>query len=179
MTQTHDFGGGPVPAHRHENGGGWVAESATVDPTAYVAESAEVGDRAQIGGWAVVGHRSLIGDGARVEAQAHIGNDASIRAKAQVGDMARIGNGADIRRSDDVLYIAPVGSRNDSLTIYRHRDGGVRIHHGAGCEHESIEAFEAAVRAKHGDNRYAQEYLAVIALVRARFGLPIRPKGKP
>ena len=128
MSTTHDFGAGPIPAHRHENGGGWVADSATVHASAHIAMSAVIGPEASIG--------------------------------------AR----ASIQNSRDVLHIPMIGSRDDSLTIYPHQDGGVHVRHGAGCEHESLDAFESAVRAKHGDNIHAREYLAVIALARVRFG---------
>ena len=47
---THNFGYGPVPAHRHANGGGWVANSAKVSDTAYISETARVYDRAQVFG---------------------------------------------------------------------------------------------------------------------------------
>lgn len=34
--QFFDFGGGPVPAHRHIHGGGWVAETARVGDSVFV-----------------------------------------------------------------------------------------------------------------------------------------------
>jgi hypothetical protein len=48
--ETHDFGAGPVPAHKHPNGGGWVAETARVSETAYVGSKAEVYGDAVVSG---------------------------------------------------------------------------------------------------------------------------------
>jgi len=45
---THDFGHGPVAAHRHPLGWGWVADTAQVDNTAYVCLDAMVYDRATV-----------------------------------------------------------------------------------------------------------------------------------
>ena len=40
-----------------------------------------------------------------------------------------------------------------------------------GCFRGSIEEFEAKVRRTHGDNQYAHEYLAIIYLIKIKFGL--------
>lgn len=40
-----------------------------------------------------------------------------------------------------------------------------------GCFRGSIEEFEAKVRKTHGDNQYAHEYLAIIYLIKIKFGL--------
>lgn len=40
-----------------------------------------------------------------------------------------------------------------------------------GCFRGSIEEFEAKVRKTHGDNQYANEYLAIIYLIKIKFGL--------
>ena len=49
---THDFGFGPVPAHRHTNPdgseGGWVADTATVESTVWVSGTALVFGNAQV-----------------------------------------------------------------------------------------------------------------------------------
>lgn len=39
--QFFDFGGGPVPAHRHIHGGGWVAETARVGDSVFVGPDIE------------------------------------------------------------------------------------------------------------------------------------------
>ena len=42
MSETYDFGAGPVPAHQHPNGGGWVAAAAFVAPKAWIGPAARV-----------------------------------------------------------------------------------------------------------------------------------------
>ena len=52
MSNKHDFGNGPVAAHRHTNPdgsiGGWVADTADVGEDAYVGKNAWVYDHAKI-----------------------------------------------------------------------------------------------------------------------------------
>ena len=61
MSKMHDFGFGPVPAHRHPHGGGWVADSARVASTAYVGEGAQVRGGVIHGGVGI--HGGVIHDG--------------------------------------------------------------------------------------------------------------------
>ena len=60
---THDFGNGPVAAHKHPNGGGWVADSATVADSAYVGPDAKVYDDAKVSGNAVVSGNAEVFEG--------------------------------------------------------------------------------------------------------------------
>jgi len=53
--ETYDFGGGPVPAHRHPNGGGWVADTAHVEEHVYVGEDARVAGGVIVGGAVILG----------------------------------------------------------------------------------------------------------------------------
>jgi len=66
-----------------------------------------------------------------------------------------------------MLTISPIGSRDAPLRAKREPDGSVTVC--TGCFEGPLDAFEAAVRETHGDNQYAQEYLAAIALIRARY----------
>jgi hypothetical protein len=62
--ETHDFGEGPVPAHRHINPdgstGGWVAN------TAYVADTAHVGHYATVSGISILLGRAMAFDHSQV-----------------------------------------------------------------------------------------------------------------
>ena len=71
MTQTFDFGFGPVPAHKHPNGGGWVADTAYVGPDARVFGNAVVGSNARIYGYARVYGNAWVCDDARVTEGTH------------------------------------------------------------------------------------------------------------
>lgn len=84
----HDFGQGPVPAHRHTNPddslGGWVADTAHVSQDCFVGPNAEVADEA-----IVQGHAHVL-DYARVCGKAIVGNHALVRHAACVGECALV-----------------------------------------------------------------------------------------
>jgi hypothetical protein len=71
-----------------------------------------------------------------------------------------------IRRSDDIISLAPVGSENGVLTVYRTTTG---IEVTRGCFTGSLEEFETAVRGWHGNNKYAQQYLALVKVIEKLF----------
>lgn len=91
MSETFDFGDGPVPAHQHQNKlpgleapGGWVADTAFVSPEAYMSEDALVWGQAQVY------------EGVSIYGEARIFGSAQVRVKT-VPDTARIGSSEDIR----------------------------------------------------------------------------------
>ena len=84
MSETFDFGDGPVPAHRHVNGEGWVADTAEVSKMAQVSENARVYDRA------IVRHGAAVLGSAKVYGQALIADQATVYEDAQVFGKARI-----------------------------------------------------------------------------------------
>ncbi len=46
----HDFGEGPVPAHKHSNGGGWVANTCQITDEVYIGPNVEVSGNIKISG---------------------------------------------------------------------------------------------------------------------------------
>ena len=62
----------------------------------------------------------------------------------------------------DLLWVGPLGSRNDWLMV---NVPTLRVV--AGCFEGPIEAFEAAVEKSHGDNEYGREYKATITYLKA------------
>ena len=62
----------------------------------------------------------------------------------------------------DLLWIGPLGSRNDFLMINLPT---LRLQ--AGCFEGTIEAFLAAVSTTHGESEYGREYAATAAYLRA------------
>jgi len=91
---THDFGDGPVPAHRHSNGGGWVAETARVDEFSYVGYNAAVFDRAIVTDGAIITDHAEVRDDAKVFGEAQIGVVARVHGKAEVYGTAQISGNA-------------------------------------------------------------------------------------
>lgn len=86
--------------------------------------------------------------------------DAQVCGNAQVSGNARVSGNA------DYLTIGPIGSRGDTTTFYRRRDGGTMVV--CGCYHDTIDAFEARVKEVHHGTSHEAAYLAAVACARAR-----------
>ena len=83
----------------------------------------------------------------------------------QSGDAWVYGNA---RVSDDAHHItvSPIGSEGGFLTAFRQKDNSIVV--SRGCFSGSIEEFEKAINATHGDSKYAEQYKIVISLIKSR-----------
>ncbi|MDN6110446.1 MAG: hypothetical protein L0I83_08195, partial [Enterobacterales bacterium] len=64
------------------------------------------------------------------------------------------------------ITVSPIGSEGGCLTAFRQKDNSIVVRRG--CFSGSIEEFEDAVNATHGDSKYAEQYKIVIALIKSR-----------
>ena len=64
------------------------------------------------------------------------------------------------------ITVSPIGSEGGFLTAFRQKDNSIVVRRG--CFSGSIEEFEDAVNATHGDSKYAEQYKIVIALIKSR-----------
>ena len=122
--------------HRHPNGGGWVQDTASVDETAYVGPDAEVSGTAWVYG------------------------------NARVCGNAWVCGNAEVSGSRHVLTVGPIGSEDQTLTLFRTETGyGVSV----GCWHPdgaTLDDLTAEVQRRAPD--HADEYEAAMALCRVR-----------
>lgn len=81
---------------------------------------------------------------------------------------ARVCGDAEIFKTSDYFTSGPIGSRNDTITFFRCKDGKIRAT--TGCFYGDLDQLEAAVRSKHKNNNYAQAYMGVIAAAKAQMG---------
>ncbi len=93
-------------------------------------------------------------------ARASIGEGASIGARARIGEWARIA------KSFDYILIGPVGSREATLTAYKHKK---TIWIGMGCFIGTIKDFEERVQKTHGNNQFGKQYEQALKYVREKF----------
>ena len=113
-----------------------------------------------------------VSDNARVSGNAWMWGDARVSGNAWVwGDAwvcgnARVSGTAWVSGDTDYLTIGPIGSRGDTTTFYRRRDGGTMVV--CGCYHDTIDAFEARVKEVHHGTSHEAAYLAAVACARAR-----------
>ena len=79
---------------------------------------------------------------------------------------ANLGKGWKVESYQDLLFVGPLGSRNDSL-IYNVPTGYIR----AGCFGQDttrdLDAFAEAVKKEHGESQYGRDYLATVEYLRA------------
>lgn len=112
--EEHDFGNGPVPAHRHPRGGGWVANTAKVDNDCFVGPYARVFENAQVSGKSVINDgASVFGNatvclGSRVYGDAMVYDNASIRDNARVSGFSKIYGNARVMNNAQVYESAEV-----------------------------------------------------------------------
>ena len=94
--------------------------------------------------------------------------DAWVYGDAQVYGDAWVHGNAEICKTSDYFTSGPIGSRNDTITFFRCKDGKIRAT--TGCFYGDLDQLEAAVRSKHKNNNYAQAYMGVIAAAKAQMG---------
>ena len=141
-----------------------LEESSLIGKNVYAAKSAHIGDLTHIGNETRIGEGVSIGEGASIGDWASIGNEVIICDWASIGDLASISNEA----SYDIMLIVPGGNRNSYTTIWRHKDGRLRVTDG--CFTGTLDELTAAKKKPHEDNRHDKYYLAMIEFVKASMG---------
>ena len=94
-------------------------------------------------------------------------DDACVCGDARVCGDACVCGDADIKSKDDIIWLTGLGSENRTTTIFRTKEGGVRVP--CGCFSGDLAAFEAKVKETHGDSKYAREYLSLIETAKIHF----------
>ena len=123
---------------------------------AWVYGNAEVyGDARVYGDAWVYGDASVYGD-ARVYGNARVYGDASVYGNAEVSEIGAI------------FWIGAIGSRNDTATFFRCRDGSIKVV--CGCFFGNLDEFAKKVRKTHGDNDHAKVYMLAIEMAKIRIG---------
>lgn len=129
--------------------------------------------KGELGGW--IEKEGNLSDNAWVYDNAWVSGDARVYGGARVsGDAwvyggARVSGGALIENSRDYCCFQSFGSRNDTTTAFRQKDGSILIR--CGCFSGSMKEFVEAVEKTHGANQYGREYLAIAEVIKVRFGI--------
>ena len=178
------------------NGSAWVTDSAVVMDAACVTGDARVMDSARVTGLSLVAGNSLVMGNARVMGMARVTDSACVTGKAFVTDSARVtgaafvtdsacvtgaacvtgkalvtdsacvtGN-ALVTDSADYIAIGAIGSRDDTTTFYRGKDG--KIYVSCGCFNGSIDDFAVKVKEVHAGTKHERTYLLAIELAKAQ-----------
>ena len=104
--------------------------------------------------------------GGWVESEENLSHDGDcwIFDNGWVFGNAKIGFNAYISSPRSYFVQGPIGSRNDFLTCYLDKDK--KIYAVTGCFCGSIEVFVKKVKAVHGMNRWAKQYLKAAEMAR-------------
>lgn len=116
----------------------------------------------ELGGW-VETEKNLTQMG-----DAWVYGDAQVYGDAWVYGDARVYDDAWVCGNASIIWIGNIGSRADTTTFFACRDGKIGVK--CGCFSGDIQQFEKAVRDTHGDSQYGKEYMAAIALAKAKIG---------
>ena len=146
-----------------------VSGNAWVSGTARVSGNARVYDNAQVAGNAWVSGNAQVAGNARVSGNAWVYDNARVSGNAWVYDNAQVAGNARIDCIKAHCGFDVFGSCGRHTHAYITAENKIEIT--CGCFRGSIEEFEAKVRKTHGDNQYAHEYLAIIYLIKIKFGL--------
>ena len=75
---------------------------------------------------------------------------------AVVYGSARVCGEAEVTKATDVFTVAPIGSRDDTTTFYKAKDGKIFVK--CGCKNTDIDTWLDMVQETHGDNKCGKAY---------------------
>lgn len=104
-----------------------------------------------------------------VYGSALIYDNAKVYGNAEVYGSALIYGNAKISKSNDILCISPIGSRNDTTTFFKTKDNNIYVK--CGCFSGTIDDFLEAVDKTHGENKHAKAYKLACELARVQIEL--------
>ncbi len=96
-------------------------------------------------------------------------SNLSHAGNAWVDGNAWVGGNARISKSEHLLLVGPVGSRNDFTTFYRDKSNLIYVK--CGCFNGSIDDFINKVKKTHGDNKHAKVYLKAVEMAKIQIDL--------
>lgn len=151
--------------------GGYIESEKNLshDGNAWVYDTAKVYDNARVYGDAKVYHNAKVYGNAKVFDNTWIAGNARVYGDTMVYNNAWICGNARISDDDDYVIIKGFGSENRASTFFRCIDELIRVR--CGCFYDTLEEFKNKVIETHGDNKYGKEYLAMIELVKIKFGI--------
>ena len=105
---------------------------------------------------------------ARVSGNAWVSGDARVSGNAEVSGDAEVFGNAEVSEIGAIFWIGVIGSRNDTATFFRCRDGSIKVV--CGCFFGNLDEFAKKVRKTHGDNDHAKVYMLAIEMAKIRIG---------
>ena len=111
----------------------------------------------------------MVYDRVRVYGNAWVYGSAWVCGDAWVCGNAKVCGSAKISKANDILCIAPIGSRNNTTTFFKTKDNNIGVN--CGCFTGTIDDFLEAVNKTHGENKHAKAYKLACELARVQIEL--------
>ena len=168
--KTGDIGGYiEKEANLSQEGICWIYDNAKVYDSAKVFSNAKVYGSAWVCDNARVCGNAMVYDRVRVYGNAWVYGSAWVCGDAWVCGNAKVCGSAKISKANDILCIAPIGSRNNTTTFFKTKDNNIGVN--CGCFTGTIDDFLEAVNKTHGENKHAKAYKLACELARVQIEL--------
>ena len=139
--------------------GGFVEKEENLDQSG----NAWVYGNARVSGNACVSGNAWVSGNARVYGNACVSGNAWVYGNARVDGDARVD------KIGAIFWVGAVGSRNDTTTFFKCKDGKIRVT--CGCFFGDLTEFAEKVNETHGENEYGEVYMLAIEMAKARISL--------
>lgn len=151
------------------NGNAWIYDDAWVYDDARVSGNARIFGNARVYGNTWIFDNARVYGNAWVSGDTRVLGDAWVSGNAEVSGNASVSGDAEVSGNADYLCFEGLGSCGRNTTFFKCKDG--HIHVNCGCFSGTLSEFEEKVKERHGDSKYAKEYLACIEVVKIHFEL--------
>ena len=92
--------------------------------------------------------------------------NAWVSGNARVYGDARVSGNAEVLKSDHLLTVGAIGSRDGITTFFRTKDKQIKV--SCGCFLGTVAEFADKVKQTHGDGKHAKTYAIAIELAKAQ-----------
>ena len=161
--------GGWIESEINLSDNAWVSGNAQVYGNAWVFGNACVFGNAQVSGNAQVYGNACVFSNAWVSDDAQVYGNARVYGDAQVYGNAQVSGNARVYGNNQHCGFDCFGSQNRHTHAYMTKSGEVEIT--CGCFIGSIQEFEQKVHETHKGTIYERQYMAMIELIKIKFGL--------
>ena len=163
------FGNASVCGSAIVYGSAWVYGVAFVDGLASVYGSARVYENACVYGCSKVFGRACVHGQAQVFGSALVFDDSLVCGVVSLRGYDMLGSSAVVSNNDQHCGFDYFGSENRHTHAYLTKSGGVDVI--CGCFRGSLDEFAQQVHERHAGTVYERQYLAMIDMIKLKFGL--------
>ena len=145
-----------------------VFENAYIFGNAQVFDNVHIFGNTHIFGNGYVRHNAQVSGNTEVSGNAKVYGDANVFGDTCVCGKAIVCGETKIDKTENLLVIGPIGSRNDFTTFAKSNNKAVYVT--CGCFHDTIDEFEKKVLKTYTEDViYRKQYISIIECVKTLF----------